>query len=244
MRITILAAAALMCSASALAQTTEPTTTSDPSATPEASATTGSSATITTADPATSTSTSTSTSTASGGTAAAPATSASTSVQTSTGGVDIAAHDADRDGSLSPLEFAEHVSAATGDASLTAEARRERFSRASGNGAIKLLNRTAGEFGAADRNRDRRVDTAELAMWQSGGMSASASPVPGGTPSAPVTSGAGTTAPVPDTGATMSPSTTTDTPGDPATPETPQMTDDLQNSTDPNESTTAPPPTE
>jgi hypothetical protein len=239
MRTITLAAAALLCSASALAQTTG-STTPDPTTNPEASAPPDMGASGTTAQPSTGETMSSQTS--------------------SSGGVDLAAHDADKDGALSPLEFGQQVAAMNADSSLSAEASRERFSRASGNAAIKLLNQSAPDFSKADTNMDKRVDSTELAQWQSGGTSASAStttstpmtsgagtvspaPAPDTSPttgsSAPNTSGAGTTDAVPDTGATMSPSTTTEPSSDEASPET---KDDMQNSTDPNESTTTPPP--
>ena len=107
---------------------------------------------------------------------------------------------------MTPLEFAMHVDSS--NAALTAEAKRERFSRASGNGAIKLLNATAADFSKADTNQDRKVDATELAAW-SGSASASAAPA------ATMTSGAGEMTPLPSattdagepaTGATMTPS--------------------------------------
>jgi len=114
---------------------------------------------------------------------------------------------------MTPLEFAMHVDAS--NATLTAEAKRERFSRASGNGAIKLLNATAAEFSKADANQDRKVDQAELAAW-SGSASASAAPA------ATMTSGAGEMTPMPSatsdaaepaaTGAMMTPSDASDAP--------------------------------
>ena len=131
---------------------------------------------------------------------------------TMTANAEWSAFDADKDGALSPLEFAMHADSTSG--SLTAEAKRERFSRASGNGAIKLLNATAADFSKADKNQDRKVDSTELAGWQSGGASASA-PVA-------VTSGAGEMTPMPsatrdaaepaDTSATMTPSDASDVP--------------------------------
>jgi hypothetical protein len=131
------------------------------------------------------------------GSATSGAGSASTMAASASADGSWAAHDADKDGALSPLEFAMHVDA--GNRSLTAEAKRERFSRASGNGAIKLLNATADQFSKADANRDRRIDGSELAAWQGGGsMGASAM-------SSSATTGAGTATPLPDaSGATDS----------------------------------------
>lgn len=130
-----------------------------------------------------------------------------------TASADWSSFDGDKDGALSPLEFAMHVDAA--NSALTAEAKRERYSRASGNGAIKLLNATADDFSKADKNQDRKVDSTELAGWQSGGASASAAPVA-------VTSGAGVMTPMPDatsdmaapadTGTTVAPPDASDAP--------------------------------
>jgi hypothetical protein len=91
------------------------------------------------------------------------------------GGASLAQFDANNDGGLNPLEFGQMVmstrATAAGGTGLVAEAKRERYSKASGNGAIKVLNATAREFGMADKNMDKRVDAGELSMWQSGGAS-------------------------------------------------------------------------
>ncbi len=91
------------------------------------------------------------------------------------GSASLAQFDANNDGGLSPLEFGQMVmstrATAAGGTGLVAEAKRERYSKASGNGAIKVLNATAREFGMADKNMDKRVDATELSTWQSGGSS-------------------------------------------------------------------------
>ncbi len=136
----------------------------------------------------------------------------------------LASFDANKDGNLSPLEFAQSViassaPAAGGDTGLSAKARRDLRSRASGNGAVKLLNQTAGEFSAADANHDMRVDQNELAIWYSMGKPDAANRMS-------MTSGAGmsttstTGTSTPTTSATMnstSPSGTT-APDDTTTP--------------------------
>ena len=150
----------------------------------------------------------------------------------------LASFDANKDGNLSPLEFAQSViassaPAAGGDTGLSAKARRDLRSRASGNGAVKLLNQTAGEFSAADANHDMRVDQNELAIWYSmgkpdaanrmsmtsgAGMSTTSTTGAGSTTSTDTTSTTGTSTPT--TSATMnstSPSGTT-APDDTTTP--------------------------
>ncbi len=136
-----------------------------------------------------------------GGGTAAPAATAMASA-------DAPASDSDGDGALTPLEFAMHVDSA--NAALTAEAKRERFSRAAGNGAVKLLNATAADFAKADRNRDRKVDSTELAAWSGG-----ASMTSGAGAMTPMPGAAAATADTPmpaDTGATMTPSDASDVP--------------------------------
>lgn len=236
MRSTALAAIALMCGTSVLAQTNEAPPATDPAAT---TATPPADSSATPASPPTSTDT--------GATTSAPPASAPMASQSSSAGtVDIASADKDRDGALSPLEFAEHMTAMSGDTSMSSKAERERRGRASGNSAVKMLNTTAADFSKADKNMDRRVDSSELAMMQSGGMSASAG-APSSVPSsAPITSGAGSASPTPapapatsDTTSAPPPSPESATPTEPPSPDT---KDDMQNSTDPNESTTTPPP--
>jgi hypothetical protein len=230
MRSIAMAAIALMCGTSVLAQTNETPPATDPAAT---------ATTPPTDSPATSASPPASTDT--GAPMGTPPSSAPMASQSpSAGTVDIAASDKDKDGALSPLEFAEHMTTMSGDTSMSSKAERDRRGRGSGNSAVKLLNATAADFSKADKNMDRRVDSSELAMLQSGGMSASAS-TPSSVPSsAPITSGAGTASPAPSTSDTTTtpPSPESATPTEPPSPET---KDDMQNSTDPKESTTTPP---
>ncbi|MFC3712316.1 hypothetical protein ACFOMD_07030 [Sphingoaurantiacus capsulatus] len=178
-------AAALMCGTSALAQTAEPATSSDTDTSAPATEAPATEATVT--------------STTSVETPAPMDASATMGASvTAAADTNWAQHDADRDGALTPLEFAMHVDAVNG--ALTAEAKRERFSRASGNGAIKLLNTTAADFSKADTNRDRKVDGSELAAWQTGGsaaMASTATPATGPAPDA-ATTGAGTGTPMPE----------------------------------------------
>lgn len=135
-----------------------------------------------------------STSYTSGAGSASMAMSAPTPEGTTMAGNAIASYDANKDGTLTPLEFAQHIiatsaPAAGGDATLSAEARRELRSRASGNGAVKLLNQTADELSMADKNRDFRIDQNELAMWHSAGMPSMGSAAM--SPGASMTTGAG-----------------------------------------------------
>lgn len=202
MRNLTIAAALLMSSTSLLAQTAQPT----PSATTMTPSPTA-------ADTAAAETIGGGASANSAATAAAEAAPAVMAAPVATASADWSSFDGDKDGALSPLEFAMHVDAA--NSALTAEAKRERYSRASGNGAIKLLNATADDFSKADKNQDRKVDSTELAGWQSGGASASAAPVA-------VTSGAGEMTSMPsatsdmaapaETGATMAPSDASDAP--------------------------------
>lgn len=232
MRNLSLAVAALMCGSAALAQTATDTAPAEAPATDAATAAEPAASSPATATDTTETTTVT--------TSAAP--------MAASGSVDIAAHDANKDGALSPLEFAMHASAmGSGDAALPAEAKRERYSRASGNGAIKLLNATAADFSKADGNRDKRVDPTELAAWQSGGTATASATTTAAPAAQPITSGAGTMSPAPstsDTGATMDSSAAPTTGGGSSTSSdvpTDDMSDDMQNSTDPSESTTTPP---
>lgn len=230
MRMVTLAAAALMCSASAFAQT-GPAQADVPAA---AQSTTEPSSGPTTAAPTMSPDAPPA--------PTAPGAAASTDAVTSMssgGSVDIAAHDGNKDGALSPLEFGMAMKGS--DTSLSAEAKRERFSRASGNGAIKLLNETAADFAKADRNQDKRVDSGELAMLHSGGMTSGAGS------SAPITSGAGSmsSAPSPDTGATTGATMNSSPSGAPdagTTSDSPTATDsDVTDPSNPNTTATVPP---
>lgn len=133
------------------------------------------------------------------------------------GSQNFAAFDSDRDGSLSPLEFAQYSMAmqapAAGGAD-TSQAQRDRRSKRSGNAAVQLLNETADQFSQADQNRDMRISQDELAMMSSGSMPGSGGAWGG-------TSGAGTpgtgTPGTPDTGV---PSTPDMMPPQPGTPDT------------------------
>lgn len=253
MRSIAMAAIALMCGTSALAQTETP-----PATEPATTATTppAESAATPSTPPASTTDTGAPMSTP-------PASTPMASQSSSAGTVDIAASDKDKDGALSPLEFAEHMTSMSGDTSMSSKAERDRRGRGSGNSAVKLLNATAADFSKADKNMDRRVDPTELAMLQSGGMSASAGATSSMPSSAPITSGAGTATPAPatpETSTTTPPSPETTTPTEPPTsgagttttppspetatptePQSPEPKDDMQNSTDPKESTTTPP---
>ena len=251
MRSIAMAAIALMCGTSALAQTETPPASEPAATTPPAES------------PATPPSPSTSTDTGAP-MSTPPASTPMASQSSSAGTVDIAASDKDKDGALSPLEFAEHMTSMSGDTSMSSKAERDRRGRGSGNSAVKLLNATAADFSKADKNMDRRVDPTELAMLQSGGMSASAGATSSMPSSAPITSGAGTATPAPatpDSGTTTTPPSpetttptepptsgagTTTTPPSPETatptePQSPEPKDDMQNSTEPKESTTTPP---
>ena len=171
------AALALMCGASVFAQTTYPADPSNPAGTgvtpttdPANRATQGTVPTTTMPPSATdqmhkstTTAAPTTTSTTTGTTARATVT---------PGSVNLASFDTDNDGVLTPLEFGQLVMSVEAPASggpLIAEAKRERYSKASGNGAIKLLNETADEFSRADQNHDKRISQDELAMWSGGG---------------------------------------------------------------------------
>lgn len=225
MRNLTIAAALLMGSTSVLAQATQPTTSQPATAADAAAAQTiggGTPATPTgavtampAADPAVSATAETATPAADATMtataepeAAAPMASGATAAPIATASAGTTA-----EGALTPLEFAMHVDSS--NTALTAEAKRERFSRASGNGAIKLLNATAADFSKADTNQDRKVDQTELAAW-SGSASSSAAPA------ATMTSGAGEMTPLPNatsdtaepapTGATMTPSDVSDAP--------------------------------
>ncbi len=170
-------AAALTCGTSALAQTAQPTT---PDPAPATEATVTAETSVETPAPADA-----------GATTGVAA--------TATADASWAQHDADQDGALGPLEFAMHVDAA--NTALAAEAKRERFSRAANNGAIKLLNSTADDFSKADKNQDRKVDANELAAWQAGGSTSTAltaTPTTGTAPEAEATTGAGAMTPIPE----------------------------------------------
>jgi len=232
MRSIAMAAIALMCGTSALAQTNE----TPPATEPATTATTPpAESSATPAGPSTSTDT--------GAAASTPPASASMASQSSSAGtVDIAASDKDKDGAPSPLEFAQHMTAMSGDSSMTSKAERDRRGRGSGNSAVKMLNATAADFSKADKNMDRRVDPSELAMLQSGGMSASAGAPSSMPSSAPITSGAGSASPAPSTSDTTTATPSSPESATPTEPPSPDTKDDMQNSTDPNESTTTPPP--
>lgn len=218
MRNLTIAAALLMGSSSALAQTGQPAATdSQPASVADEAAASSIGAGASAASPTTTPSTAAqlpdapttaadtaSASTIGGGSVAAPASPSMSATATSSAQADSPAGAAATGQPLGPLDFAMQIDSRTG-----AKAERERANRGAGNSAVRLLNATAADFSKADTNRDRQIDAAEMAAWQSGGASASVAPT------GSITSGAGTMTPMPsgttdaaapaDAGVTMTP---------------------------------------
>jgi hypothetical protein len=88
--------------------------------------------------------------------------------------MDLDAHfdqfDEDKNGQLSPLEFATMVAAMRGTASSdVAAAEKDRTSKKSDNKATDLINQSAGELSKADTNHDFMVSREESAAWHQSG---------------------------------------------------------------------------